>query len=139
MQAFKMTDRRWDDDIQDLVHLLRKAAPELRVESSRDRLGAEASPAQVLRELGERVLEEVIHHRDGSSQSENSRNHHQPRLLVGFGRYMKKIFMSFVLVAAMYIGLRLFGDDELLQKLDQMEALLLVGWERLMTYVKGLR
>ena len=139
MQAFKMTDRRWDDDIQDLVHLLRKAIPELRAKSSRDQLGAEASPAQVLRELGERVLEEVIHRRNGSSRSENSSNHHQSRLLAGFGRYMKKILMSFVLVAAIYIGLRLFGDDEMLQKLDQLEALLLVGWDRLLTYVKGLR
>jgi len=134
-----MTDRRWDDDIQDLVHLLRKAIPELRAKSSRDQLGAEASPAQVLRELGERVLEEVIHRRNGSSRSENSSNHHQSRLLAGFGRYMKKILMSFVLVAAIYIGLRLFGDDEMLQKLDQLETLLLVGWDRLLTYVKGLR
>jgi hypothetical protein len=47
--------------------------------------------------------------------------------------------MSFVLVAAIYIGLRLFGDDEVLQKLDQLEALLLVGWDRLLTYLKGLR
>ena len=105
----------------------------------RDQLGAEASPAQVLRELGERVLEEVIHRRNGSSRSENSSNHHQTSLLVGFGRYMKKILMSFVLVAAIYIGLRLFGDDEVLQKLDQLEALLLVGWDRLLTYLKGLR
>ena len=139
MQAFNMTDRRWDDDIQDLVHLLRKAAPELRVESSRDRLGAEASPAQVLRELGERVLEEVIHQRNGSSRSENSHNHHQPKLLASLGRYMKKIVMPFILIAAIYIGLRLFGDDEVLQKLDQLEALLLVGWDRLLTYLKGLR
>jgi hypothetical protein len=43
-----------------------------------------------------------------------------------------------VLVAAIYIGLRVFGDAEVLQKLDQLEARLLVGWERLMTYVKSL-
>jgi hypothetical protein len=35
--------------------------------------------------------------------------------------------------------MKLFGDDEMLQKLDQLEALLLVGWDRLLTYVKGLR
>jgi hypothetical protein len=139
MQAFKMTDRRWDDDIQDLLQLLRKAVPELRAESSRDQLGAEESPAQVLRELGERVLEGVIHRRNGSSRSENSSNYRQPRLLVGFGRYVKKILMPFVVVAAIYIGLRLFGDDEMLQKLDRLEALPLVGWDRLMTYVKGFR
>ena len=138
MQAFKMTDRRWDDDIQELVHLLQKVAPELRAKSSRDRLGAEASPAQVLRELGERVLEEVIHQRNGSSRSENSHNHHQPKLLASLGRYMKKIFMSFVLVAAIYIGLRLFGNAEVLQILYRLEARLLVGWERLMAYVKSL-
>jgi hypothetical protein len=35
--------------------------------------------------------------------------------------------------------MKLFGDDEMLQKLDQLETLLLVGWDRLLTYVKGLR
>jgi hypothetical protein len=47
--------------------------------------------------------------------------------------------MPLVLVVAIYIGLRLFGDDEVLQKLDQLEARLLVGWDRLMTYIKNLR
>ena len=139
LQAFQMTDRRWDDDIQDLVQLLRKAVSELRAESSRDQLEPAASPAQVLRELGERVLEEVIHRRNGSGRSEISNRHHRSRLLVGFGRYIKKILMPLVLVAAIYIGLRLFGDDEVLQTLDQLEARLLVGWERLLAYAKSLR
>jgi len=54
-----MIDRRWDDDIQDLVQILRKAVPELRAKSSRNQLGPEASLVQVLSELGERVLEDV--------------------------------------------------------------------------------
>ena len=92
----------------------------------------------MLRELGERVLEEVIHRRNGSGRSEINNRRHRSRLLVGFGRYMKKILMPLALVAVIYIGLRLFGDAEVLQKLDQLEARLLVGWERLMTYVKSL-
>jgi hypothetical protein len=56
LQAFQMTDRRWDDDIQDLVQLLRRAVPELKAQSSRDQRRPAASPAQVLRELGERGL-----------------------------------------------------------------------------------
>ncbi len=139
LQAFEMTDRRWDDDIQDLVQLLQKAVPELRAESSRDLREPAASPAQVLRELGERVLEEVIRRKNGSGRSENSNHHHRSRLLVGFGRYMKKILLPLVLVAVIYIGLRLFGDDKMLQMLDQLEARLLVGWERLMAYVRSLR
>ena len=47
--------------------------------------------------------------------------------------------MPLVLVAVIYIGLRLFGDDKVLQTLDQLEARLLVGWERLMAYVNSLR
>ena len=47
--------------------------------------------------------------------------------------------MPLVLVAVIYIGLRLFGDDKVLQTLDQLEDSLLVGWERLMAYVKSLR
>ena len=72
LQAFQMTDRRWDDDLQDLVQLLRKAVPDLRAESSRDRLGPAAAPAQVLRELGERVLEAVVHRRNDSGRTEIS-------------------------------------------------------------------
>jgi len=117
---------------------LRKAVPELRAESSRNPVGPEASPVQALRELGDRVLAEVIHRRSGSRRSENRHNHYGLRLLVAFGRYMKKILMPFVLVAAIYIGLRLFGGAEVLQTLDQLEARLLVGWERLITYVKSL-
>ena len=138
MQAFNMTDRRWDDDIQDLVQLLRKAVPELKKEASRGQPRIESSPVQVLRELGDRVLEEVIHRRSRSSRSEKSSNPYQLRLLVGFGRYIKKILMPFVLIAAIYIGLRLFGGAEVLQMLDQLETRLLVGWERLLTYVKSL-
>ncbi len=134
-----MTDRRWDDDIQDLVQLLRKAVPELKAQSSMDQRRPAASPAQVLRELGERVLEEVIHRRKASGRSEISNRRHRSRLLVGFGRYMKKFLMPLVLVAAIYIGLRLFGDDEVLQTLDQLEARLLVGWSRLMAYLRNLR
>jgi hypothetical protein len=120
------------------VQLLRKAFPELRAKSSRNQFGPEASLVQVLSELGERLLEEMIHRKSGSSRPENSKNHHRPRLFVGFGRYIKKILMPLVLVAAVYIGLRLFGGAEVLQKLDQLEARLLVGWERLMAYVKSL-
>jgi hypothetical protein len=139
LQAFQMTDRRWDDDIQDLLQLLQKAVPELKVQSSRDQRRPAASPAQVLRELGERVLEEVIYRRNGSGRSENSNRRHRSRLLFGFGRYMKKILMPLVLVVVIYIGLRLFGDDEVLQTLDQLEARLLVGWGRLMAYLRNLR
>jgi hypothetical protein len=139
IQAFRMNDRRWDDDIQDLTHLLRRAVPSLNATSSRDQPGLEASPAQVLRELGERVLEEVFHRDIGSSRSENSNNRHRQRLLADLGRYIKKILMPLVLIVAIYIGLRLFGNDEVLQKLDQLEARLLVGWDRLMTYIKNLR
>jgi hypothetical protein len=139
MQAFKMTDRHWDDDLRDLVQLLRKAVPELRTETSRNQFGPEASPVAALRELGDRVLAEVIHRRSGYRRSENRHNHYGLRLLTAFGRYLKKkIVMPFVLIAAIYIGLRLFGGAEVLQILDQLEARLLVGWQRLMTYVKSL-
>jgi hypothetical protein len=138
LQAFKMTDRRWDDDIQDLVKLLLKAVPELRAESAREQLGPAASPAQVLHELGERVLEAVIHRRNDSGRSKISNRRHRSRLLAGFGRYIKKFLMPLVLVTVIYIGLRLFGDDKVLQTLDQLEARLLVGWERLMAYVNSL-
>jgi hypothetical protein len=52
---------------------------------------------------------------------------------------MKKILMPLVLVAVIYIGLRLFDHDEVLQTLDQLEARLLVAWGRLMAYLRNLK
>ncbi len=139
LQAFRMTDRRWDDDIQVLVKLLRKAVPKLKPDSSKNQGGPSASPAQVLRELGDRVLDEVVHRRYDSRRNQYSRLRLRSRLLVGFGRYLKRFLTPVVLVAAIYIGLRLFGDAKILRMLDQLEARLLVGWDRLLDYVRNLR
>ena len=48
---------------------------------------------------------------------------------------LRRVVVTALLVAAVYIGLRLFGDDEVLRGLDRFEARLLVGWERLQQYL----
>ncbi|MGD1972237.1 MAG: toll/interleukin-1 receptor domain-containing protein [Desulfobacterales bacterium] len=139
LQAFRMTDRRWDDDIQVLVKLLRKSVPKLKADSSKNQRRPSASPAQVLRELGDRVLDEVNHRGNSSRRNKYSHLRLRSKLLFGFGRYLKRFLTPVVLVAAIYIGLRLFGDAKILQMLDQLEARLLVGWDRLLDYVRNYR
>jgi GH15 family glucan-1,4-alpha-glucosidase len=44
---------------------------------------------------------------------------------------------SVVLLALVYAGLRLFGDQQILEILDAFEARLLVGLERLRLYLQS--
>jgi len=43
-----------------------------------------------------------------------------------------------LVVGLIYAGIRLFGDDSTLRTLDNVEARLQIGWERLQTYIAHL-
>lgn len=138
LQAYVMSDRRWDDDIPRLAALIRKEVPGLKPGALQERQAQAESPAQVLRELGNRVLNEVIRQRNNASQPENSTDYRRSGLVTNIGRFMRKTVVSILMLAAIYIGLRLFGDADMLRALDQFEARLYTGWERLLSYVHGL-
>jgi len=130
LQAAVLGDRHWDEGVEDLADRLRVLRPGLADEPGRDGRGVE-SPAEVLRELGERFVEEVATRRRPRV--------HPPRLPPSFGqrlggwflRGLKKTLGAVVGLTLVYVGIRLFGDEQLLAILDDFEARLLIGWERL--------
>lgn len=138
IQAYTMSDQRWDHDIPRLVGLIRKEVPELKPDASQERQDQAESPAQVLRELGDRVLNEVIRQRDNAGQPENTKHFQRHGFVAGIGKFARKVVVSIITIAAIYIGVRLFGDAEMLRVLDQFEVRLHTGWSRFLTYLQSL-
>jgi hypothetical protein len=54
------------------------------------------------------------------------------------GRGLKKLLSIALGLGLIYLGIRLFGDENMLGYLDAFEARLQIGWERLQRYVEGL-
>lgn len=138
IQAFTMADRRWDEDIEALVQLLCKEAPELASYSKHDYEPDTVTPAQVLLELGNRIFDEVNGQRNRYTVQKAKKKIWFERQLVAVGRFFKKTVVLVLVIAVIYIGLRLFGDDEMLQGLDNVEARLQIGWDRLLGYFESL-
>lgn len=137
LQAFVMNDRHWDADIQRLVQLLQKEVPRLKTGSMPDQQTPVESPAMVLRELGERVLDEVARRHDATAEPRPNKRYQQPGFYTGIFKFAQKTLMTILVIGAVYIGLRLFGDAEVLQTLDQIEARLQTGWSRLLSYLQS--
>ena len=137
LQAFIINDRHWDEDMQHLAELLQKEVPGLKTGSLPNQKTAVESPARVLRELGERVLDEVSRQRDASRQPRPNQGNRRPGFFTGIVKFAQKTFMTIIFVGAVYIGLRLFGDTEVLRTLDQLENRLQTGWSRLLTYLQS--
>jgi hypothetical protein len=131
-QAAVMTDRHWDAEIEQVAGRLRAICPALATE--RPPTAVEQTPAEVLRELGGRLLVTAAKHgRYG--------NRHVPstgiggRLLRAVGQTVRKLAGIALLMALIYFGIRLFGDDAMLAGLDRAEARLQIGWSRLLKYI----
>lgn len=136
VQAFVMRDRRWDDDVVRLIAVMQKEVPGLKPDTSQKQQVQTESLAQVIRELGDRVLNEVVRQRDNTSQPKDSQHYRRPGFVAGIGKFVRKALVSVMMIAAIYIGLRLFGDAEILRALDQFEARLQTGWERILSYLQ---
>ena len=54
-------------------------------------------------------------------------------------RGLRRLLGTALFLVVVYVGLRLFGDEAVLSMLDALEARLLVGWERALQYLQGLR
>ncbi|MCB1801064.1 MAG: toll/interleukin-1 receptor domain-containing protein [Gammaproteobacteria bacterium] len=134
LQAAELTDRHWDAEVEALADRLQALCPALAEDRpSRDR---EESPAEVLRDLlGERLREEVANRRRPRITVPSMPPTFSARLLGGIWRGLRKFLGSALLVAAVYVGLRLLGDDDILRALDAFEARLQIGWERLQGYI----
>lgn len=137
LQAAVMTDRHWDAEVRDLVGRLQVLCPTLAGAPTTAEKQAE-SPADVMREMAERFLEEAKKRAPSRYPPSPSYPGIGQRLLRYLGRGIRKTLGSVVVVALIYIAMRLFGDRELLNMLDAFEARLLTGWERLQHHVSRL-
>ncbi len=136
LQAAIVTDRHWDKDIVALANRLRTLCPSLKEDRP---IGAAAgdTPADVLRELGGRFIEEVLAGRQPPPAAPRQSFSLARRVARRLGHGVRKWVTLAVTVAVIYIGFRLLGDDATLHQLDQLEARLAIGWERLRRYLEG--
>jgi hypothetical protein len=135
VQAAEISDRRWDDDVDALADRLRLLCPG--IEDNRPDHSQKGSLAEVLGELGERVLDEVQARRRSDSTPTISAPTITERLLHSIWRGVRRLIGTALVLLAVYVGIRLFGDASLLSALDAFEARLQIGWERALGYLQG--
>lgn len=133
LQAVALTDRHWDAQITELVGRLRTMCPFL----AQDREPTEATgetPAEVLRELGGRLLDEVVSREKQRSLPPRHLKNYIRRTANKLGRGLRKLLTLAVTLTLLYSAIRLFGDEAMLRNLDALESRLQFGWVRLLYY-----
>ena len=133
LQAATFTDRHWDAEVAELTERLCTLCPAL-ARAQTPRAAAGDNPAQVLRELGDRFLDEVLRRRPRAGPSSRSFKLWQ-WLWQKLGRGLRQLLTIALAIGAIYAGILLFGDEPLLRQLDAFEARLQIGWKRLLRYI----
>ena len=134
LQAAFLSDRHWDDGVIELAERLQGMCPSLALGTA-PQSGQEASPAEVLRELGDRVLKEVESRRRPRINPPSLPRSLLTNLMHAAGRGLKRVLSVAVGLGLIYLGIRVFGDEKTLGHLDAFEARLQIGWERLQQYL----
>lgn len=129
LQAVSLSDRYWDVGVEELSLSLRNLSPSLQDDAP---VPAGMTPADILLEIGQGLLDEVLDDRRYVKESVPFFH----RVLRAFGRRLKGFLMFVFVVSLLYVGVRLFGNVEMLRDLDAVESRLLVGWERFQTYIQ---
>ncbi len=137
LQAAELNDRGWDDAVDDLADRLRALCPSLAADDPDERRDQE-SPATVLRELGERFLDEVASRRRPQIAPPSLPPTFLQRLWRGVGQGVTRLMWLVIILTLAYAGMRLFGDENLLRTLDTFEGRLLTAWQRLLGYLPQL-
>jgi hypothetical protein len=133
MHAASMSDRHWDTEVRELAVRLRGLCPSLGQAPSRYSASVD-SPADILRELGD-LVSGAIESRQSNDKPPGLLLSVARQLLWALGRWLKKVLSIGFGLAAIYIGIRLFGNESLLGYLDALDAHLQIGWARLLRYI----
>ena len=136
LQAAEIDDRDWDDDVDALADRLRALCPAL--DGDPPERWKQEGPAEVLRELGERVFDEVLIPDRPDAGPPTPGSTFLQGLMSGIWRGLRRLLGTLLLLVVVYVGLRLFGDESMLSTLDAVEARLQIGWERALQYLQGL-
>lgn len=141
LQCAVLTDRRWQQELGELCQRLESLCPAL-ARPQPARRAREESPAEILRELGDELMEEIGSRRASrpprSNGSPGLLNRLIKHLLSKVGRLLRQLLTIGLVIALGYGGLRLFGDEATLRSLDAVEVRLQIGWERLKRYLEEL-
>jgi hypothetical protein len=136
LQAMSMSDRHWAADLALLLQHLRAWCPGL-VSAQPGPAPAPAptdgAPTQALNEIAQAVLEQVR-----QIPARQPRPPAAPggglagRLLRWAARRLRGWATLVIVLGAAYVGVRLFGDAQMLAQLDAFEVRLQTGWQRLL-------
>lgn len=133
LQAAALTDRHWDAQITELVERLRTMCPFL-AQDREPTEGTGETPAEVLRELGGRLLDKVVSREKRRSLPPSHSTSYILRTANKLGRGLSKLLTLAVTLTLFYSAIRLFGDEAMLHHLDALESRLQIGWERFLHY-----
>jgi hypothetical protein len=144
LQAARLDDRHWQTDINLLMAQVRAALPDGFDATDRPTEApaaatsvAEVSPAQVLREIAQRLFEESRARQTATPPRAGGVRGLGAALLQTLLRRLRGLLGLVVAAGMIYVGLRLFGDDELLRGLNAFEARLELGWQRLQQHLSA--
>lgn len=133
IQAWVMTDRDWDQELIALGRFLQQRAPG-RLAPIGSKPDAD-SPARVLRDLGDRVLDEVRRQR-GPIETSHSRSSWLGRLGRAIWNALKRSLSTVLVLAIAYVAIRAYGDPQMLSLLDKAERVVMETLSRLGTLVR---
>lgn len=136
LQAASLSDRHWRQGVAALAARLRELSPKPARRRPPRRDGD--TPAEVLRELGERLMDQVEARRRPRLSPPRLPPTFGQQLLRVLGRGLRRTLTVLFVLAVIYVGIRLLGDAPLLRGLDAFEARLELGWERLQGYLARL-
>jgi hypothetical protein len=127
IQAFELTDRRWDRDVEQLAAMLVRQIPDL--ESARktagkprpsDRDQVRDSPARTIRDLGLRVLEEIG--RAGRPARPSRPLSKRRGLSIGsyIGKRFKQLISIAIILGVGYVLIQNYGDPATRRMVDDI-------------------
>ncbi len=123
-QAFVVTDRRWDKDLQDLRTFLLQQLPALQadmgIEASRNSAGEilQEVRRETFRTLGERIVEELKR----SRASSGGHPRQLPWLLKAFFNGLKRLAVFGVVLVVIYFTIKNYGDASAQAVLRDLET-----------------
>lgn len=125
-QAAVLSERHWDEDVDQLCARLVTLVPSLRRISA----PAPGAPPTALPSAAPQAPRAPGVWRSAG----RSMAHAVGRVL---RRGLKRLFVIALVLALVVGGIRLFGDASTLRQLDRLEARLLIGWDRLQHALRG--
>lgn len=138
LQALPMSDRHWAADLALLMQHLRALLPNLPPAQAAP-ASPDGTPAQALHQIAQAVLDQMRQAPERQVPSSVAGGSGlASRLLRRIIRQLRGWVTLALLLAAVYIGMRLFGDAQTLGMLDTLEARLPVAWQRLQRWLAGL-